>query len=111
MHMYFCVCNVKCVYIVLNLCEVSNVRDAPLHIHVHVHVYFSLPISAYVIIKCEAIWSLMRSFSSGQPPVASLPPPVQRDLICCLVKCGVGDTRQQYLTEVGLYMYMYMYIY
>jgi hypothetical protein len=55
---------------------------------------------ASVIIKCDVMWSLMRGFASGQPPVGSLPPRVQRDLIRCLVRCGVGETRKQYLSEL-----------
>ena len=57
--------------------------------------------SASVVIQCDVLWSLMRRFSSGQPPVSSLPPAVQRELICGLLRCGVGERRQQYLTEVG----------
>ena len=62
----------------------------------------SLPPSyrASVIIKCDALWSLMRGFSSGQPPSSSLPPPVQRDLMSSLVRCAVGESRQQFLSEV-----------
>ena len=57
--------------------------------------------SASVVIQCDVLWSLMRRFSSGQPPISSLPPAVQRELICGLLRCGVGERRQQYLTEVG----------
>ena len=53
-----------------------------------------------MIVKCELLWSLMRGFASGGEEVAALPPRAQRDLVCSLLQCGVGDTRQQFLTEV-----------
>ena len=64
----------------------------------------------------------MRSFSSGQGPIAALPPRVQRTLMFSLLFCDVGERKQQFLTEVSVilnlsfhvglrsfcYMYMYM---
>ena len=70
-----------------------------------------------VVIKSEMMWSLMRRFSSGDPTLTALPPRAQRDLISSLVQCGVGETRQHYLTQVlrtlhihvhVTYMYIYM---
>ena len=58
------------------------------------------PSRALVVVKCEVMWSLMRGFSSGGEVVATLPPRVQRDLICSLVRCGVGDSRQLFLSQV-----------
>ena len=60
------------------------------------------PSRASVVVKCEMIWSLMKGFSSGGPVVAALPPRVQRDLICSLVRCAVGQSRQLFLSQVIL---------
>ena len=65
-------------------------------------------VSVSVVIKSEMMWSLMRRFSSGDPTLTALPPRGQRDLISSLVQCGVGETRQHYLTQVlGTCTYMY----
>ena len=57
-----------------------------------------------VVSQCDVIWSLMRNFSSGQDPVASLPPKVQRMLMFSLLFCDVGERKQQFVTEVHNYV-------
>ena len=54
-----------------------------------------------VVSQCDVVWSLMRNFSSGQEPVASLPPKVQRMLMFSLLFCDIGERKQQFVTEVG----------
>jgi hypothetical protein len=44
----------------------------------------------------------MRSFSSGQEPVASLPPKLQRMLMLSLLSCEAGERQQQFTREVGI---------
>ena len=63
-------------------------------------MYYICGSRASVVVKCEQLWSLMRGFSSGGQVVASLPPRAQRDLTCSLLRCGVGETRHQFLSEV-----------
>ena len=69
------------------------------------HYNFSFSIyncyRAAVVAQCDVVWSLMRSFSSGQEPISSLPPKVQRILMFSLLFCDVGERKQQFLTEVG----------
>ena len=70
------------------------------HLIILLFLLFESPyIRASVVIKCDVMWSLMRSVSSGDSTV-SLPPRVQRDLVGSLIQCGVGETKRQYLTEV-----------
>ena len=54
-----------------------------------------------VAMHCEALWSLMRQFSSGHAPLASLPPSAQRELMSGLVMCGAGEQREAFLAEVS----------
>ena len=61
-----------------------------------------------VVAQCDVVWSLMQSFSSGQEPVASLPPKLQRVLMLSLLSCeATGERQQQFAREVdGCYMYI-----
>ena len=54
-----------------------------------------------IVAQCDVVWSLMRSFSSGQEPVASLPPKLQRMLMFSLLSCEAGERQQQFTREVG----------
>ena len=55
-----------------------------------------------IVAQCDVVWSLMRSFSSGQEPMASLPPGLQRVLMLSLLSCeATGERQQQFTREVG----------
>ena len=53
-----------------------------------------------IVTQCDSVWSLMRSFSSGQEPVSSLPPKLQRMLMLSLLSCDAGERQQQFTREV-----------
>ena len=53
-----------------------------------------------IVAHCDVVWSLMRSFSSGQEPVVSLPPKLQRMLMFSLLSCEAGERQQQFTREV-----------
>lgn len=58
---------------------------------------------ADVCIKCDALWTLMRSFSDGTSSILSLSPRVQREIMGALVMCamGTGDRKKEFLTQVA----------
>ena len=61
---------------------------------------FHVPRNA-IVAQCDVVWSLMRSFSSGQEPVVSLPPKLQRMLMLSLLSCEAGERQEQFTREVG----------
>ena len=67
---------------------------------VPVEVMKNLSPRAAVVAQCDVVWSLMRSFSSGQGPAAILPSKVQRMLMFSLLLCDVGERKQQFTSEV-----------
>ena len=61
-----------------------------------------IPCRTAIVAQCDVVWSLMRNFSSGQEPVASLPPKLQRVLMLSLLSCeAAGERQQQFIREVG----------
>ncbi len=56
---------------------------------------------AGVCIQCDALWTLMHSFSTGSGSLAiSLPPQVQKNLMGSLVMCAIGERKKEFLTQV-----------
>ena len=50
--------------------------------------------------NCDTLWLLMRSFTSGQHPLAAMSLSLQKGTIAALLSCAGGEKRQQFINEV-----------